>query len=131
MTIIYFICKILCLIAHPRRVNIQTHFIRQVGEPVILLNGVGEGALGEHYSPRWFKDGLLLTNANVSRGNDFSLHVEAVKLSDAGAYVSSVSIWNGNFIEYTIQENDRPIRLTVFGEFLNSTYLKLLFCCIS
>ena len=98
---------------------------------MILRNGVGEGALGEHYCPRWFKDGLPLTNANVSRGNDFSLHIEAVKLSDAGAYVSSVTISNGNVNEYTIQENDRPIRLTVFGEFLNSTYLNLLFCCVS
>ena len=115
--------SIILYTAHPSRRDVPTHYIRQIGEPVTLHNGVGEGALAGHYSPEWFKDGVPLANANVSRGEDFSLNIESVKLSDSGAYVSSVNLRNDNgVIEYTILEHDSPIRLTVYGEFPNALY---------
>jgi hypothetical protein len=108
------------ILAHPSRVNVPTEYIIQVGEPVTLVNGVGEGALAEHYSATWFKDGLPLADANVSRGKDFSLHIEAVEFMDAGEYLSSVTIQNDNGAEYTVLENDHPIQLTVYGKFLDA-----------
>ena len=103
-------------IAHPSRLNVPTEYIIQVEEPVTLVNGVGEGALAEHYSATWFKNGLPLADANVSRGKDFSLHIEAVELSDAGEYVSSVTIDDIGHV-YIVEENEHPIILTVFSEF--------------
>ena len=81
-----------------------------------LHSGVGEGALAAHYTSRWFKDGFQLENANVSRGKDFSLHIEPVELSNAGEYVSSVTIDDIGHV-YIVEENERPIILTVFSEF--------------
>jgi hypothetical protein len=104
------------ILAHPTRKHIPTCYIKQVGEPVTLRSGVGEGALAAHYTSRWFKDGFQLENANVSRGKDFSLHIEAVELSDAGEYVSSVTIDDIGHV-YIVEEHERPIILTVFSEF--------------
>ena len=85
-----------------------------------ILNGVGEGALAQHYSPQWFKDRVPLDNANVSRGEDFSLNIESVELSDSGGYVSSVTLKNEEGMnEYIIPEHDRPIQLTVYSELLD------------
>ena len=79
--------------------------------------GVGEGALATHYSTRWSNNNSVLKNANVSRGKDFSLHIEAVRLDHAGAY----------HCEVTLSIEGRPyaiesltIILIVFGEFLNA-----------
>ena len=82
-----------------------------------LQCGVGEGALAEHYTPWWFKDLVPLENANISRGSDFSLHIEAVDLSDAGKYSSAVTLLGENGLtEYSVAENKRPLMLTVFSE---------------
>ena len=89
-----------------------------------LRSGVGEGALAAHYTSRWFKDGFQLDNANVSRGKDFSLHIEAVELSHAGKYSSDVTLRKDNGLnEYIVEESERPITVTVFSEFLTYTIL--------
>ena len=79
--------------------------------------GVREGALAAHYSARWLKDTSVLKNDNVSREKDFSLHTEAVKLSDAGAYHCEVTI-SAEGGDYNIEIP--TIILIVFGEFLNA-----------
>ena len=87
--------------------------------------GVGEGALAAHYTPTWFKDGVPLQKANISRGNDFSLHIKAVDLSDAGKYLSTVALLkdpesDNGLTEYSVEENEHPIILTVFSESLTN-----------
>ena len=106
-------------IAYPSRENVPTHYMKQVGEPVTLLMGVGEGALAAHYIPRWSKDGNMLKNANISRGKDFSLHIEAVELSDTGEYTSTVidADSEGHLVYYIVNENEQSITLTVFSKF--------------
>ena len=56
----------------------------------------------------------------MSRGKDFSLHIEAVELSDAGEYVSFVTLLKDIGVIYTIPEHNSSIILTIFSEFLNS-----------
>ena len=107
-----------CCIAYPIRKNVQTHYTIQVGQSVTLLMGVGEGALAAHYTPTWSRNGATLENANISRGEDFSLYIGAVDLSDAGDYTSSVTVdAEGN--DYIL--NERHVMLTVFGKFLNAS----------
>ena len=79
--------------------------------------GVGEGALAAHYSARWSNDTLPIENANVSREKNFSLHLEAVKFRDAGAYDCEVTI-SAEGRDYNIESP--TIILIVFGEFLNA-----------
>ena len=87
------------LTAHPSRGNVPTQYIKEVGEPVKLLSGVGEGVLADHYHAEWFKGHLQLDNSNISRGEDFSLIIEAVELSDDGEYFSRVTISNNGKTE--------------------------------
>ena len=106
-------------VAYPSRKNVQDHYIVKHGESVTLRSGVGEGALAAHYSPQWFKGFLPLRDSNISRGKDFSLHIEAVQVSDDGMYFSRVIIFNDNGLaQHVVEENKNPIVLTVFGEFL-------------
>lgn len=105
-----FVCA-----AHPSRQDVRSRYVEEVGESVTLSSGVGDGALAAHYSAKWFKDGLELEDGNISRGEDFSLHIASLRLSDSGSYYSDVTVKDQN--EYST-EHKTHIQLTVYSEIL-------------
>ena len=84
-----------------------------------IRSGVGEGALAAHYTADFYKDRYIEVT-NVSRGDDFSLTISSVELSDSGTYVPSVSIDIGNGEMYPVPYLP-TITLTVYSEFALST----------
>jgi hypothetical protein len=83
---------------------------------VTLRSGVGEGALAAHYSAEFYKttstEYTELTN--ISRGEDFSLTISSLQLSDSGTYEPSVSITTGNGDIFYFLQNPPTITLTVY-----------------
>ena len=105
--------------AIPRKEEVPEYYERHVGESVTLRSGVGEGALAAHYTASFYKttstENTELTN--VSRGEDFSLTISSLQLSDSGTYEPSVSIttMNGDIFYYL--SNPSTITLTVYSKF--------------
>ena len=75
------------------RQAVQTTYTVPVGGSVTLLSGVGPGALREHYRARWFR-GLHteVKDATILDGDDFSLQMESLQLSDSDTYYSVVEV---------------------------------------
>ena len=112
----------LTISAIPRKEEVPEYYERHVGESVTLRSGVGEGALAAHYTASFYKttstENTELTN--VSRGEDFSLTISSLQLSDSGIYEPSVSITtittvNGDIFYYL--RNPPTITLTVYSKF--------------
>jgi hypothetical protein len=86
---------------------------------VTLRSGVGEGALAGHYSAEFYKttstENTELTN--VSRGEDYSLTISSLQLSDSGTYEPSVSITTVNGDIFYYLKNPPTITLTVYSKF--------------
>ena len=104
------------------RQAVQTTYTVPVGGSVTLPSGVGPGALREHYRARWFK-GLHteVTDANILDGDDFSLQMESLQLSDSGTYYSVVEVCDLPEIPCPtnpkcVSEHKPPISVTVYGE---------------
>ena len=86
-----------------------------------LLSGVGPGALREHYRARWFKGfGTEVTDANILDGDDFSLQMGSLQLSDSGTYYSDVEVCDlpesPCMNSRCLSEQKTHISLTVYGE---------------
>ena len=105
--------------AVPRQEEVPEYYEKHVGESVTLRSGVGEGALAAHYSAEFYKttstEYTELTN--ISRGEDFSLTISSLQLSDSGAYEPSVSITTGNGDIFYFLQNPPTITLTVYSKF--------------
>ena len=82
---------------------------------MIIRSGVGEGALASHYTAVFYKNGLTFTN--VSRGEDFSLKILSLELSDSGTYKPSISITTGSGDIYLVP-NLPIISLIVYSKLL-------------
>ena len=104
--------------AHPdRNVDIPETYEVQVGKPVTLRNGVGEGKLANHYLVQWYKGFDVLAGANISRGDDLSLLLSSVQLSDNGSYFSMVTVVNDDGdVEHNVGP-DIVINLVVYREY--------------
>ena len=102
------------ILARPRPRQVKTYHERAVGESVTLRSGVGEGALAGHYTAYFYKNSTHFTN--VSRGDDFSLTLTSLQLSDSGIYTPVVRILTGNGDIYLVQ-NLSPITLAVYREY--------------
>jgi hypothetical protein len=104
------------LLAIPRKEEVPEYYERHVGESVTLRSGVGEGALAAHYTASFYKttSNEIMELTTVSRGEDFSLTISSLQLSDSGTYEPSVSIttMNGDIFYYL--RNPSTITLTVY-----------------
>ncbi|CAI8057726.1 hypothetical protein GBAR_LOCUS31444 [Geodia barretti] len=104
------------LLAIPRKEEVPEYYERHVGESVTLRSGVGEGALAAHYTASFYKttSNEITELTTVSRGEDFSLTISSLQLSDSGTYEPSVSIttMNGDIFYYL--RNPSTITLTVY-----------------
>ena len=105
--------------AIPRKEEVPEYYERHVGESVTLRSGVGEGALAAHYTASFYKttSSEITELTNVSKGEDFSLTISSLQLSDSGTYEPSVSIttMNGDIFYYL--RNPPTITLTVYSKF--------------
>lgn len=104
------------ILARPRPRQVETYHERHVRESVTLRSGVGEGALARHYTAYFHKNSTHFTN--VSRGDDFSLTLTSLQLSDSGIYTPTVRIETGNGEIYLVPDLS-PITLVVYSEFIS------------
>ena len=87
-----------------------------------LLSGVGPGALEEHYRARWFRRYQTgVTDASILDGDDFSLQMESLQLSDSDKYYSVVEVCDLPESPCPMNlrcssEHETHITLTVYGE---------------
>ena len=87
-----------------------------------LLSGVGPGALEEHYRARWYRGFQTeVTDANILDGDDFSLQMESLQLSDSDEYYSDVEVCPSPDSPCPMNprcssEHETHITLTVYGE---------------
>lgn len=104
------------------RKTVQTRYTVPVGGSVTLLSGVGPGALREHYRARWYRGfGREVTDANILDGDDFSLQMESLQLSDNDTYYSVVEVCGlpespCPMTPRCSSEHETHISLTVYGE---------------
>ena len=111
------------ILARPRPRQVETYHERAVGESVTLRSGVGEGALAAHYTAYFDKNSTHFTN--VSRGDDFSLTLTSLQLSDSGIYTPTVRIETGNGDIYLVPDLS-PITLAVYSEYISQSPPKAL-----
>ena len=110
-------CHALCIAiaAYPHRdQSIPRRYEVAVGQPVRLLNGVGEGALVGHYHVRWDKGFNRVTETegvSYERGDDLSLLFASVKMSDSGTYRPTVTVSDEHYVEPEIH-----IELVVYSK---------------
>lgn len=104
--------------AYPvRDPNVPRRYEVPVGQPVRLLNGVGEGALASHYDVWWNKGYSRLTETediSYERGDDFSLLFSSVRRSDSGTYRPTVKVTRSPDVHYV--EPDISIELVVYSK---------------
>ena len=87
-----------------------------------LLSGVGPGALREHYRGRWFRGfHTEATRASIIDGDDFSLQMGSLQLSDTDIYYSVVEVCELSESPCPMNprcssEHETHITLTVYGE---------------
>ena len=105
--------------AVPRQEEVPEYYEKHVGESVTLRSGVGEGALASHYSAEFYKTTSTAYTelTNVSRGEDYSLTISSLQLSDSGIYEPSVSITTENGEIFYYLQNPPPITLKVYSKF--------------
>ena len=96
----------------------QKYYELEEGESVTLRSGVGEGALADHYTAVFYRKEPFVEFTNISRGNDFSLTLTSLELSDSGVYIPSVTIETGSSSTYLVRELP-TITLTVYSEFFH------------
>jgi len=76
----------LCIViaAYPGRdESIPRRYEELVGQPVRLLNGVGEGALAGHYHVQWYKGFNRVTETeeiSYESGDGFALLIASMKM---------------------------------------------------
>lgn len=88
-----------------------------------MKSGVSEGALGGHYHAMFYKtcEDSYLAFDNITRGDDFSLTIPSVKLSDTGTYIAEVLIKYtplNSALEKSYPVLTQEISLTVYSECL-------------
>ena len=108
--------------AFPSSRQVRTTYVRRVGESVTMHSGVSEGALGGHYNARFYKicEDRFRAYANLSRGEDFSLTLPSVQLSDSGTYTAEIIIMFSALNSEITQKYPVPteeISLTVYSKF--------------
>ena len=108
----------IAIAAYPDRdQSIPIRYEVLVGQPVRLLNGVGEGALASHYHVRWDKGFNRVTETervSYERGDDLSLLFASVKMSDSGTYRPTVTVSRGSEEHYV--EPEIHIELVVYSK---------------
>lgn len=104
--------------AYPDRdQSVRRRYEVAVGQPVRILNGVGEGALASHYRVMWYKGFNLLTETgriSYDRGDDFSLTFASVEMSDSDSYLSTVIVSRDSEQHYV--EPEFSIELVVYSK---------------